>query len=185
MELSGVADPTNVESNLNFGGVRVDRKVALVDANAFHCLYNSVEELPDRLDLAGATAEAEADPCGVDRRVVELLLAQIETADTILVNKCDLATADELGTTLATCGALNPNAQVCQTTFGDAAVDEVLPTSNRAASVAAATVPPPSIDKAPSNAAAACRGSYVCRPIERALARGAQPQPRARPRAHA
>ena len=86
VELSGVADPTNVQRNLNGGGVLVDRKVALVDANAFPAMYNSIDEMGDRDDLAGANA-MEADPCAVDRRVVELLLVQIETADVILVNK--------------------------------------------------------------------------------------------------
>ena len=124
VELSGVADPTNVQKNLNAGGVIVDRKVALVDANAFPFLYNSVSEITN--DLAGE-GQVEADPCAADRRVVELLLSQIETADTILVNKCDLATADELQTTLTTCRALNPEAKICSTTFGDAALAELLP----------------------------------------------------------
>jgi G3E family GTPase len=132
VELSGVADPTNVQRNLNGGGVLVERKVALVDANAFPVMYNSVDEMGDRDDLAGANA-ADADPCAVDRRVVELLLVQIETADVILVNKCDLATDDELKTTLAVCRALNEKATICSTTFGDAKLNELLPPTTGAA----------------------------------------------------
>eukprot|EP00966_Prymnesium_polylepis_P177502 4110710-Prymnesium_polylepis.1 len=60
VEMSGVADPTNVETNLGAGGVSVGHKVALVDANAFPAMWNSVEEIGDRADLAGATA-AEAE----------------------------------------------------------------------------------------------------------------------------
>ena len=86
IELSGVADPINVQTNLANGGVQVDRKVALVDADAFPELYGTVQTAGEREDLAG-TGVAVADPCAVDRRVVELLLLQIETADTILVNK--------------------------------------------------------------------------------------------------
>ena len=69
VELSGVADPTNVQSNLKAGGVGVDRRVALVDANSFPALYNSQAAMVDRLDLAGAT-ELWADPCAVDVPVV-------------------------------------------------------------------------------------------------------------------
>ena len=94
VELSGVADPTNVQANLKAGGVGVDRRVALVDANSFPALYNSQAAMVDRLDLAGAT-ELWADPCAVDRAVVDLLLLQVETADVVLVNKADLATAEE------------------------------------------------------------------------------------------
>ena len=124
IELSGVADPENVERSLKLGGFDVDRKVALVDANAFPELYGTVEVARERTDLAG---EEETDPCAVDRRVVELLLQQIETADVILVNKVDLASEDELRTTQVACRALNENASIISTTFGDASLAEVLP----------------------------------------------------------
>ena len=126
VELSGVADPINVQSNLLIGGVKVDRKVALVDANSFPELYGTVQVAGERADLAGEDV-GRADPCAVDRRVVELLLQQLETADTILVNKCDLASEDELRTTLIACRALNEKATISQTTFGDASLADVLP----------------------------------------------------------
>jgi G3E family GTPase len=132
VELSGVADPINVQSNLLTGGVKVDRKVALVDANSFPELYGTVQTAGERTDLAGEEV-ARADPCAVDRRVVELLLQQLETADTILVNKCDLASEDELRTTLIACRALNEKASIVSTTFGDASLADVLPASLAAA----------------------------------------------------
>ena len=132
VELSGVADPINVQSNLYAGGVKVDRKVALVDANSFPELYGTVQTAGERTDLAGEDV-SRADPCAVDRRVVELLLQQLETADTILVNKCDLASEDELRTTLVACRALNEKASIVSTTFGDASMADVLPASLAAA----------------------------------------------------
>lgn len=126
IELSGVADPTVVQRNLDLSGVSIERKVALVDAMAFPALYNSVSDMGKRVDLAGADQLA-LDQCSVERRVVELLLVQIESADVILVNKCDLASSEEQATTVQVCRALNANAQIRSTSFGEAAVEEILP----------------------------------------------------------
>ena len=70
IELSGIADPVQVQRNLLLGGVPVERTVTLVDAHAFPQLYYSNDALGARTDLAGEEA-LEADPCAVDRKVVE------------------------------------------------------------------------------------------------------------------
>lgn len=152
VELSGVADPINVQSNLLIGGVAVNRKVALVDANSFPELYGTVQTAGERTDLAGEDV-GRADPCAVDRRVVELLLQQLETADTILVNKCDLASEDELRTTLVACRALNDKASIVSTTFGDAALADVLPPRGAAAAACEPGCSDPSHDHSHAEAA--------------------------------
>ena len=130
VELSGVADPTNVQYTLGINGVMVNRKVALVDANAFPEMYGSRQKANEREDLTGHVHN-DGKPIHtcvpVDQPVIELLLKQVETADVILVNKCDLASDDELRTTLAACRALNERASIVSTTFGDAAISDVLP----------------------------------------------------------
>ena len=141
IELSGVADPANVQASLGLGGVSVDRKVALVDASTFPDLYGSIQTAGEREDLTGSTHAHDDDTpqhtCMVDLPVVELLLSQIETADVILANKVDLATEEELRITLRVCRALNEKAVILSTSFGDATLDDVLP--ERAATAAAAT----------------------------------------------
>jgi G3E family GTPase len=127
IELSGVADPANVERSLALGGFAVDRKVALVDANSFPELYISIEKAGERGDLTGADDATPRHTCGMDPPVVELLMQQVETADVILANKCDLATEEERRTTLNACRVLNDEATILSTTFGDAALWEVLP----------------------------------------------------------
>eukprot|EP00966_Prymnesium_polylepis_P290825 6716691-Prymnesium_polylepis.1 len=67
-------------------------------------------------------------------------MQQVETADVILANKCDLATDDELRTTLNACRVLNADAGIVSTTFGDAALWDVLPARSAAATAAAAAV---------------------------------------------
>jgi G3E family GTPase len=144
IELSGVADPANVQASLGLGGVSVDRKVALVDASTFPDLFGSIQTAGERDDLTGSTHEHDDDTpqhsCMVDRPVVELLLQQIETADVILANKVDLATEEELRLTLRACRALNEKATILSTSFGDATLDDVLP--ERAAIAAAAMALP-------------------------------------------
>lgn len=60
-------------------------------------------------------------------------LSQVESADVILANKCDLATDEEVRTTLNACRVLNEKATIISTTFGDAALWDVLPTHAAAA----------------------------------------------------
>ena len=129
IELSGVADPNNVELSLNLAGLSVDRKVALVDANSFPELYGSIELAGEREDLTGqaSTHQEVQHTCAIEQPVAELLLQQVETADVILANKCDLASDEELRVTLRACRALNENAAIVSTTFGDATIDDVLP----------------------------------------------------------
>ena len=129
IELSGVADPNNVELSLNLAGLSVDRKVALVDANSFPELYGSIELAGEREDLTGqaSTHQEVQHTCAIEQPVAELLLQQVETADVILANKCDLASDEELRVTLRACRALNEDAAIVSTTFGDATIDDVLP----------------------------------------------------------
>ena len=152
IELSGVADPASVRASLARGGVVVDRTVALVDAHAFSRQYGSSRAAAEREGLAHAHDHAHDDAhdeghdeghdephaCALERPVAELLASQIETADAILANKCDLASDAELRATLNACRALNARADVIATTFGDAALWDVLPARASAAAAAAA-----------------------------------------------
>jgi len=146
IELSGVADPVNVENSLGLGGIAVDRKVALVDANSFPAIFVSNENAGAREDLTGHAhdGEAEEHTCVIDQPVVQLLLRQVETSDVILANKCDLASEDELRTTLRACRILNEEAAIVSTTFGDAALWDVLPARVAAAATAATDARSPS-----------------------------------------
>ena len=133
IELSGMADPLNVENSLKRGGFGVDRKVALVDSNSFPELYHSRQTAAERDDLTGSSQDGPQDKCVIERPVVDLLLSQVESADVILANKCDIASEEELKTTLNACRILNDKASVVSTTFGDAGLFDVLPEKSTAA----------------------------------------------------
>lgn len=73
--------------------------MALVDTTSFPALYGTVQKAGEREDLTGAHEHDddndEPHACLVERPVVELLYQQIETADVILANKCDLASNEK------------------------------------------------------------------------------------------
>ena len=126
VELSGVADPASVKANLRGAGLAVDRTVALVDATSFIHNFESTDGAYQRPEMIAEIFESRAQ-CSVDQPVVELLLRQLETADLLLVNKADLASAGELSDTLDTCRAINQDAAVVAAQFGEVALDALLP----------------------------------------------------------
>ena len=131
IELSGISDPNNVEQALETDGFTVARKVALVDSSSFPQLYHSAEVVHEREDLTGHNHdEGDGHTCMLDMNIIQLLLAQIETADVVLANKCDVATKDEVQTTVNACRVLNSDASIVPTKFGDATLYDVLPTAS-------------------------------------------------------
>lgn len=122
VELSGVADPENVRASLRTEGLAVSRTVTLIDAEAFPQNFHTLDIIAERSTLLSEVFASRA-ALSVDGPVVELLLRGVETADTLLINKCDVASDEAVRETLATCRALNGGAQLVTTQFG--AVDEV------------------------------------------------------------
>ncbi len=133
VELSGMGDPATVEEVLGTNGFQVDRKVALVDSSSFPMLYHSTDKAHERQDLTGHDdPSSEGHTCHLDTSVVGLLVSQIESADVILTNKCDVASAKEVQTTVNACRLLNASASILPTTFGNAQLWDVLPATRMA-----------------------------------------------------
>ncbi|KAL3933790.1 MAG: hypothetical protein SGBAC_010243 [Bacillariaceae sp.] len=79
-------------------------------------------ELPPQL-LQAITGEGNQDE---GSGVADLLVSQTETADLIVLNKCDLVTDDKKVELQQVVSALNPRATVLQTSFGKLPVKQVL-----------------------------------------------------------
>ena len=105
----------------------MDRIVTLVDAASFPGMWQTEQVMQERDDLSGGQDAVNADPCLGGRRVVDLLTTQIEQASVVIANKGDMATADEMETTLAVCRALNGAAVITQTDFGKVPLSTLLP----------------------------------------------------------
>ncbi|AGN01661.1 cobalamin synthesis protein/P47K [Salinarchaeum sp. Harcht-Bsk1] len=77
--------------------------------------------------LAGRV-ERETAPGSTDRPLSDLVIEQVETANVLLLNKCDLLDDEHLGQIEALLGALNPDAPIHRTVHGDVDLDLILET---------------------------------------------------------
>lgn len=128
IESTGVSEPLPVAQTFTFRdeqGVgledlaRLDTMVTVVDAMSFIEHYNSQDLLSDR-GLAAGPEDGRA--------LVNLLVEQVEFADVILLNKCDLVSADDLAFVTQILKALNPGAEIVQTVRGQVPLTKVLDT---------------------------------------------------------
>ena len=93
--------------------------VTVVDARAFVQDFSSADFLRDR----GQTAQD-----GDSRSVVDLLVAQVEFADVIVVNKTDLVSAKDLGFLKTMLRRLNAKARIVTSEFGRVPLDHIMDT---------------------------------------------------------
>jgi len=130
IELSGVSEPSAVRSNWTTARevqhpaamrAEIARVVTVVDTSCFGS---------DWLDGRSAlTRNSMDDSTGSGSRpVVDLLSEQIETADMVLLNKADLASADELQTVEALVTSINGRAEVLKAEFGNVDLERLLST---------------------------------------------------------
>ncbi len=128
IESTGVSEPMPVAATFDFtteegfclGDVaRLDTMVTVVDAGTFLEDYASADTLRQRGEIAG-----EED----HRLLVDLLIEQVEFADTIVVNKADLVTPEELGRLAALLATFNPTAEILSTEHGHVPLAKVLNT---------------------------------------------------------
>ncbi|MCO5166253.1 MAG: zinc metallochaperone GTPase ZigA [Planctomycetes bacterium] len=128
IESTGVSEPMPVaatfslpdEQGRSLGDVaRLDTCVTVVDAASFRRDWQKA----DVLEEVGL-AVAEED----ERTVTDLLVEQVEFADVIVLNKCDLVTPRDLGELEATLRALNPGARLVRAVRGQVPLERVLGT---------------------------------------------------------
>jgi G3E family GTPase len=128
IESTGVSEPLPVaetftfrdEHNVSLSDIAtLDTMVTVVDAYNFLKDYSSTDSLLDRGEAAG-----EED----DRKLVDLLIEQIEFCDVVILNKTDLVTKDELGMLKGIITKFNPSAKIILSKFSQVDLKEVLGT---------------------------------------------------------
>ncbi|KAF3021398.1 hypothetical protein E8E14_001923 [Neopestalotiopsis sp. 37M] len=98
---------------------RLDTCVTVVDAVNFMKDFQTADFLVDR-----QTDVPEED----DRNISDLQVDQVEFADVLVVNKCDLVSKDEVNRIRGVIGKLNPDAHILTTTKSRLDLKEILDT---------------------------------------------------------
>ncbi len=127
IEASGICEPIPIAQTISMldGSYndprlpklcRLDNVVSVVDA----------ARLSSEFGCGGALLNDDID----DEDIENLLIQQIEFCNTIILNKIDLVTEEELVNIRKVIRALQPEAKIIETTHGEVAISEILNTNN-------------------------------------------------------
>ncbi|CAG1006003.1 MAG: GTP-binding protein [Rhizobiaceae bacterium] len=128
IESTGIAEPLPVAATFDFRDendeslsdvARLDAMVTVVDAINLLRDYSSDDFLRDRGEVAGE---------GDERRLVDLLVEQIEFADVIVINKISALAPDRQEEIRRVVRGLNADARIVETDFGKAPLEAILNT---------------------------------------------------------
>ncbi|ANL75722.1 cobalamin biosynthesis CobW-like protein (plasmid) [Rhizobium phaseoli] len=129
IEGTGIAEPLPVAATFSFRDesgaalcdvARLDTMVCVVDAVNLLADYQSAEFLADRGERRDGDDE---------RKLVELLVEQIEFSDVVIINKAGDVSCADLAEVRRVVAALNPDAQVIEAVFGQVPLGAILDTS--------------------------------------------------------
>ena len=129
IESTGISEPLPVAATFDFRDengrslgdlARIDSMVTVVDAVNLLKDYASTEFLSDRGETAGE---------GDTRAIIDLLVEQIEFADTVIINKAFDVPPERLITVRKIIRGLNPDAHIIEAMFGRVAPAEIVGTN--------------------------------------------------------
>lgn len=130
VECSGIAEPRRIRDffqqaedyDLDFAKqAKLDTLITVVDAHSFFTLFGSDSEIKEFKHLAYRPQDRTniEEDGNAQRKITELLLEQVECADTILINKCDLLfDAKDVQLVEKVISSVNPSAQIVTCTRG-------------------------------------------------------------------
>ena len=128
IEASGISEPVPIAMTFVYydedQGIdlsektRLDTMVTVVDAQRFWLDFGAGADVVARQANGN---EAEED-------IMDLIIAQIEFCDVVLLNKCDLLSADELDQVEAVIRTLQPEAKIFRSVMGVVPLSEILNT---------------------------------------------------------
>ncbi|MCR9081221.1 MAG: GTP-binding protein [Cyclobacteriaceae bacterium] len=129
IESSGISEPLPVAQTFTF--VDEEGKAILGDVSQLDTLVTVVDAFNFPKDFGSGdtvwTRQMNDDPED-QRSIVNLLTDQIEFANVILLNKCDLVPKEQAEELEAIIRKLNPNAQVIRTERGQVGLNQILNT---------------------------------------------------------
>lgn len=133
VECSGIAEPRKIRELFQEAEdydspilykVRLDTLLTVVDADLFYNSFGSKDNLNSKADLAFKREDflgrKTLDDGAGSRLITELLLEQVECADVVLINKCDLLKKpDDVKLVERVIFSMNPTAKVTTCVQGD------------------------------------------------------------------
>ncbi|CDP52463.1 Putative metal chaperone, involved in Zn homeostas is, GTPase of COG0523 family [Devosia sp. DBB001] len=128
IEATGIAEPLPIAATFSFRDVtglaladfaRLDSMVTVVDAANLLADYSGSDMLRDRGEVRAADDE---------RTIIDLLVEQIEFADVVVINKISSVATSRVAEVRRIVKALNPDARVVETDFGNVPLRQVLDT---------------------------------------------------------
>lgn len=136
IEASGICEPIPIAQTITMMSeatkrkglppmVELDNIVSVVDAARFKDEFNCGEDLVAKQKEMMAE---EDDDDEEDEDLASLLVQQLEFVNTVVLNKVDLVSEDELGRVRAVVKAIAPKAIIVETTFGEVPYSEVFDT---------------------------------------------------------
>ena len=130
VESSGISEPAPVARLFTTGAAsapyELDTLATVVNAETFRDTVRSGETAA--VEDVRRTRTGRADRETERRPLSELLVGQVECANVVLLNKCDLVDEPTLAATETLLESLNPEARIVRTTEGAVAPDEILAT---------------------------------------------------------
>lgn len=172
VEATGVAEPRSIRDLFQdaefeqiplLEKIGLDTLVTVVDSAEFLTAYTETKAVAERPDLAAPPEDPQAIVMArfdgsLQRKVVDLLLEQVEVADVVLLNKADLLDETELLKLETIISALNSKATVLRCKYGDAPLEAVLAAAKASGAAASGPVDEHKVAVAASMEAALERG---------------------------
>jgi len=142
IEMSGVAEPKNVRREFQeamrgghpvFDFVKLSAMITVVDSPHFFDLFSSKHDVADHVELLGLDEQKISHDeaydvmksVEVERKVVDLLVEQVECSNAIILNKIDRVSDDRRHPLREMMTALNGSAEVFECSFGKVPLEQV------------------------------------------------------------
>jgi G3E family GTPase len=126
LENSGVAEPQNIRDQFVEARVLGHPLVDKVYLDTMVTVVDSMTFIKDYSSRAPVAARPELGDGGGMRPVVDLLVEQVECADFVVLNKCDMLEDKVVGSLEAIVSSLNPLAKVFACEHGKIEIDDLL-----------------------------------------------------------
>ncbi len=124
IEASGICEPLPIAQSIAVLEGKVDRRYPAI------CRLDNIVTVVDALRMAtefGCGGDLLKDDVG-EEDIENLLIQQIEFCTTVILNKVDKVTPEQLGRVKAMIRTLQPKARIIEASFGKAAVSDILDT---------------------------------------------------------